>query len=85
MKVEFPDFRKEQDPKEVMEILYKALTEISAALRAINPEEPYPKEIRLFAWEKEKLLPRGFRECDGMNGTFEITDLSEMIITQKLQ
>lgn len=83
--IEFPDFRKESDQKEVMEIIYKALTDINNAIKQIDVEPTYTNEVRLFVADKTRLLPAGFAECNGKNGTYEITDIAKTTITQKIK
>lgn len=82
--IEVADFRKETDVKKQMEIIYQALLDVNSAFQKVQGEENYRNEIRLFAKKMERALPIGFKECNGINGTDKVTDLSDMIIAEKL-
>lgn len=82
--VDVPNFRNETDKKKQMDIIYQVLLDINEAFQRIQIEDPMPNELRMFVRTKEKLLPVGFKETTGMNGTSKVTGIDEMIITQKL-
>jgi len=73
------DITKIEDKKEYDKVLYKILADLDGRLSSFR-QIVLDKSMAIpFILDKDSIIPNGYKQCDGKNGTYDLSGLEQDI------